>query len=189
MRRQCKASGRTTGAMLATNDPSHTPPLPPLQPPALLPSSRVFAAIQCGCRRRRCVKAAAPRTLSGTGPEWACAIKVSEAPGGPADPPRLSGWVGGSIWPPGGGGGGGRGGGAVLLLAHLKQEANAAEQWRGGCKQRERLFDLRSHDPQPPPTPHCTPGVRLTHINSSRPALVATEDHQGLGPSTAGQPI
>lgn len=51
----------------------------------------------CLCRystpmplRRRRVKAATLGTLSGAGPEWTCAIKVSEAPGGPADPPRLS---------------------------------------------------------------------------------------------------
>lgn len=48
------------------------------------------------------MKAAALGTLSGAGPEWTCAIKVSEAPGGPADPPRLN--VGGPPSGPGGGG-------------------------------------------------------------------------------------
>lgn len=52
----------------------------------------------------------------------------------------------------------------------------------GGCKQRERQFDWRSHDPSPQ-------AVDLTHFNSSRPALAATEGHQGLGHSATGKPI
>lgn len=125
--------------MLEADDALHTPP-----PNLVLHHSDLFA------------DSAALGTLSGNGPEWTCAIKVSEAPGGPADPPRLS--VGG---PPSGPREGGRIGRCVYECHYWftsNKRLMRQNNGEGGCKQQERQFDWRSHDPSPR-------AVDLTHIN------------------------